>query len=215
MKKIISLLVILLLCGCSAPVEEEEIITSLPKKTFPSSNLLSDSDIYPAVLDDYLFLENVIYIDTRDYLQFINEGSVAGFVNIPFYDLIVSLNEEDNGLYIMTKVEDGDKTYMLGEVGSFIPKYEESEEIINALFPKDYDIVVLSTAGVESTYLLNLLAQLGYDYSRLYNAGGFSNSSVGYTAYRELENSKYLVEHMELTDLTVNFNWDNLTPIEY
>ena len=39
--------------------------------------------------------------------------------------------------------------------------------------------------------------------------------TVGYTAYRELEDSKYLVEHMELTGLTVNFNWDNLTPIEY
>lgn len=213
MKKIIILTLLIALSACAKTPEVEEV-TTLPKKTFPSSMLLSDSDIYPANLDEYLFLDDVLYVDTRDHLQFIEEGSVAGFVNIPFYDVLVCVNEDDNGLFLMKKVEADGKVYRLGEPGSFVPKYEESEAIIEALFPKDLDIVVLSTAGVESTYLLNLLVQLGYDHSSLYNAGGYSNSAVGFTSYRELKEAKYRVNNLDLADLKVAFSWENLTPIE-
>lgn len=209
-KLLVTLLSLCLLAGCTSKQTEE--IKKLPTKTFPSSTLLADSDITPENLDDYLFLDQVIYIDTRDHLQFLQEGSVAGFTNIPFYDNLVDFKFNENCLYTMKKVTDEDGTvHPLGEVGSFVANYEESDEIIRTLFPENFQYVFLSTAGVESTYIMNLLIQLGYDFNHLYNAGGFSNSSVGCKAYRELENAKYKVEHLELPDSEVTYSWKGLT----
>lgn len=212
-KFIIGLLSFVLLCGCT-PSKQDEEITSLPKKTFPSSSLLEDSDVTTDNLDQYLFLEDTVYIDTRDPMQFLQEGHVAGFTNIPFYNYIVDFNFNENCLFTMTKVEKEDGTvYPLGEVGSFIPNYEESEEMIEAMFPQN-KIVFLSTAGVESTYMMNLLIQLGYDFNVLYNAGGFSNSAVGFKSYRELENAKYKVDPIELPETTIQYHWKGLTLID-
>lgn len=206
------LLSTLLLVGCASQPKEEKI-TEVKEKTFPSSMLLSDSDIYPENLDDYLFLDNTFYVDTRDHLQFLTEGSVAGFINIPFYDFLVDFQYNEDALYTMKRVQNEDGTYNeLGEVGSFVPNYEESDEIIQAMFPSDEKILVMSTAGVESTYLCNLLVQLGYEYGNLYNVGGYSNAAVGHACYRELENAKYKVTNIELENVTFDSDWDDLTP---
>lgn len=211
MNKILLLfLTICLLCGCSN--KPEEVIETLPKKTFPSSTLLEDSDVTTNNLDDYLFLKDTVYFDTRDHMQFLQEGAVAGFVNVPFYNYIVDFNFNENCLYTMTKrVDENGNTILLGEVGSFTPNFVESEEMIQAIFPMNRSIVFLSTAGVESTYMMNLLIQLGYDCKVLYNAGGFSNSAVGHKSYRELENPKYLIEPTDLPQTNIKFEWHDLT----
>lgn len=211
-KIFISLLTICLLCGCS---KKEDEIKKLPEKTFPSSTLLEDSDVTTENLDDYLFLEDTVYIDTRDHMQFLQEGSVAGFVNVPFYNYIVDFNFNENCLYTMTKRKDENgNEILLGEVGSFSANFVESEEMIETIFPRDKNIVFISTAGVESTYMMNLLIQLGYDFNVLYNAGGFSNSSVGYKSYRELKNVKYKIEPVELPETKIEYKWEGLTLVK-
>ena len=201
MKKII--LCLLLLCwftGCSSKPVEQVIIEKeeihLPQKENPSSMLASDSPLSAINIDDYLFLEDCYYVDTRSASQLIEEGMIAGFFNIPFYGLIADFKTNDQVLFTITKQKDenGNITALLGDSGSFVPNYDESEAIIKDMFPMDKNIVVISTAGVEATYLLNLLVQIGYDPSKLYNAGYFSNSMGSNIAYRELKTAKYYIE---------------------
>lgn len=91
-------------------------------------------------------------------------------MDIPFYEYICSFKSDDSTLFYMTKPEGG----QLGEPGSFVPLYEESEQIIQSMFDHDKYIFVIATAGVESYYFINLLIQYGYDASRLYNVGSFT-----------------------------------------
>ena len=227
MKKIVILLsvLILLVQGCSTPkIEESEqsyenendLTIVLPEKELPESTLMKDSPLSPINLDEYLFLDDCLYFDTRDVNQFIEEGHVAGFVNIPFYGVLVDYEAHDQVLFTMQKGKDenGKVIANLGDVGSFSANFEESESIIHYLFPSDKKLIFISTAGVEATYLMNLLVQLGYDPANLYNAGSFSNSMGSNIAYRTYDNAKYLVEGTNAYTVEVQFDWGELTPLE-
>lgn len=198
------------------PVNEIKQITQLPAKADPNSMLMSDSPINPTNLDDYMFLEDTLYIDTRSFNQLLEEGMIAGFLNIPFYDFLVNYNYTENVLFSMSlkRDENGKMIANLGEVGSFTPNYKESEGIIKDLFPMDKNIVFMSTAGVEATYLMNLLVQLGYDGSKLYNAGTFSNGMGDIVAYKNYEGAKYYYEGTNVYTVSVTPHWGELTPIE-
>lgn len=211
---------LLLAAGCASPDTEvktsfEEETVSLPEKEYPESVLMSESPISSYNIDDYLFLDDCIYIDTRDPNQFLEEGFIAGFRNLPFYDCLASVKEDSAALFWMHKSSDEEgNPILLGEVGSFDANYIESEEILYALFPKDKNILIISTAGVESTYLMNLLLQYGYDGSRLYNVGCFSNSFGGYEAYRLRSDAKYFIEGTDVYSLSQSYDWGELTPAD-
>ena len=217
MKKILICLILFMVFGCT--VKEKEItvveksesdVISLPVKSADSNNM-SDSPINPKNLDDYLFREDCFYVDTRDPEQFYGEGSVAGFVNIPFYGYICDFKKGTGSLYTFTKVSDD---ILLGDPGSFIASYKESEEIIKSIFPVDKNIIVIATAGVESCYLLNLLVQLGYDSDKLYNAGSFTTGMGDDIAYVSYKDAKYLVRPVYLDDTSISYSFEGLTPIE-
>ena len=227
MKKILLIVSLcLLVSGCSAKpdaneenlIDEsiEDVYKELPVKENPDSTPPVDSPITVTNIDDYLFREDTFYVDTRDASQIVEEGFIAGFTNIPFYEVLVSLKEKDQVLFTMKKMtdENGKVTVLLGNIGSFVPNYEESEQIIKEIFPKDKNIIFFSTAGVEATYLMNLLIQLGYDSSKLYNAGHFSNSMGKNVAYREYEDAKYYVEGTQSYKVTYSVDWGELTKIE-
>lgn len=214
MRKILLLLVILL-SACS--FKEKEIVVNevndnllLPEKTI-LNNKMSDSPLNPANIDKYLFRDDCIYIDTRSPEQFYEEGSIAGFVNVPFYGYICDFKKGTDALFTFTKI---DENVLLGDPGSFIPNYEESIDIINSIFPKDKYILVISTAGVESCYLLNLLEQLGYDASLLYNVGSFTTGMGKDIAYISYKDAKYLVKPFYLDDTVISFKIDGLNKIE-
>lgn len=209
------------LCGCQAKnntsdnVEEqnEEIVKELPVKSIPESTSPNDSPITVKNIDEYLFRDDTFYVDTRDASQIIEEGFIAGFTNIPFYDVLVAFEEKEQVLFTMKKItdENGKVQVLLGNPGSFIPNYEESEQLIKEIFPKDKNIIFISTAGVEATYLMNLLIQLGYDSSKLYNAGSFSNSMGTNIAYREYDDAKYYVKGIQSYTVDYRVNWGELT----
>ncbi len=217
------LISLLFIQGCAAQDKEQsdeqspkyQEVTELPKKESEESTLMKDSPLSPLNLDDYLFLEDCLYFDTRDVNQFIEEGHVAGFVNIPFYHVLVDYEFQENVLFSMQKVRDenGKITANLGDPGSFFANYEESESMIRYLFPEDKKLVFISTAGVEATYLMNLLVQLGYDPSKLYNAGSFSNPMGNIVAYRTYDGAKHLVEGTNAYTVEAQFNWGELTPL--
>ena len=216
----------LVLGGCSSnttsngdvtvDVPVPEISNELPVKESPNSTSPLDSPITVTNIDEFLFRNDTFYVDTRDASQIVEEGFIAGFTNIPFYEVLVSLKQKDQVLFTMKKMTDdnGKVTVLLGDVGSFVPNYKESEQIIKEIFPKDKNIIFFSTAGVEATYLMNLLIQLGYDSSKLYNAGHFSNSMGKNVAYREYKDAKYYVEGIQSYKVTYTVDWGELTKIE-
>lgn len=218
MKKILICIVIFLLAGCQIKNKEivvteidNEIETSALPAKMDKSNNMSLSPINPKNIDDYLFRDDCIYIDTRDPEQFYEEGSIAGFVNIPFYGYICDFKKGTGSLFTFTKISD---EILLGDPGSFIANYEESEEVIKSMFPKDKNILVIATAGVESCYLLNLLVQLGYDEEKLYNVGSFTTGMGNDIAYVSRKDAKYLIKPFYLDDTVISYDVEGLTPIE-
>lgn len=218
MKKILICIVIFLLAGCQIKNKEivvteidNEIETSALPAKMDKSNNMSLSPINPKNIDDYLFRDDCIYIDTRDPEQFYEEGSIAGFVNIPFYGYICDFKKGTGSLFTFTKISD---EILLGDPGSFIANYEESEEVIKSMFPKDKNILVIATAGVESCYLLNLLVQLGYDEEKLYNVGSFTTGMGNDIAYVSRKDAKYLIKPFYVDDTVISYDVEGLTPIE-
>ena len=218
MKKILICIVIFLLAGFQIKNKEivvteidNEIETSALPAKMDKSNNMSLSPINPKNIDDYLFRDDCIYIDTRDPEQFYEEGSIAGFVNIPFYGYICDFKKGTGSLFTFTKISD---EILLGDPGSFIANYEESEEVIKSMFPKDKNILVIATAGVESCYLLNLLVQLGYDEEKLYNVGSFTTGMGNDIAYVSRKDAKYLIKPFYVDDTVISYDVEGLTPIE-
>lgn len=219
MRRISQVILAILLSGlaltaCQAkPVVEEDVEIMIPIKN--ESVKIQDSPILSSNLDDYLFRKDVFYIDTRELNQIIEEGTIAGFVAYPFYELIANLIDGET-LFKMTKVFDDNNKLLieLGGVGSYVPRYKESEYLLKALFPKDKTIFIISTAGVEATYLGNLLIQYGYDPLRIYNVGNFSNDLGSAVAYRNNKNAKYFVPGTNVYTLDYTFDLGELTPLD-
>lgn len=217
MKKFLICMMVLLLSGCQT-VDKEIIVVedksevevlALPAKIEKSNNM-SLSPINPKNIDDYLFRDDCVYVDTRDPEQFYEEGSIAGFVNVPFYGYICDFKKDTGSLFTFTKISDD---ILLGDPGSFIANYEESEDIVKAMFPKDKNILAIATAGVESCYLLNLLVQLGYDEAKLYNVGSFTTGMGDDIAYVSRKDAKYLVKPFYLDETVISYNVEDLTPL--
>ena len=219
MKKILLfILSLVLMTGCAGNGNKFDVI---PEKHDPSGVSIESSSVTTKNIDDYLFRDDVVYVDLRSYSEIAREGHIAGFGFYPFYDFIATLegsvdenkNPKDNRLFKMKN-----QMGMIGQVGNFAPNYEESEQILNELFPKDKYIFTITISNNESMYFLNLLIQYGYDASKLYNIGGFSiGTGLNNVAYVNIENPKYLVEGNPListTNQNTTFDFFNgLTPI--
>lgn len=214
MKKFLLLIISFILLGCSY----QEDYSIIPSKINNESVAIVDSGVTTSNIDNYLFRDDVAYVDLRPYSWIAKDGHIAGFGFYPFYDFIAHRQYSDRLFNMDTVYLDNGNKILGGEIGSFSPNYEESELIINKLFPKNKYIFAISQSGLESCYFLNLLIQLGYDSSRLYNIGGFS-VSTGFSniAYTSLENPKYLVKGNNILDGATNITFDfmnNLTPLE-
>ncbi len=208
---------ILLLTGCAVRYELESThteILALPEKS-EESNSLADSLITTQNLDEYLFRQDVYYVDVRSSNQFIEEGHVAGFINLPYYGLIVKSGSDDFGLFRMSRKVDelGQVVAAYGEPGSFEPLYQESVSILRSMFPRQKAIFLMSTAGVEAQYLINLLRQYEYDGTQLYNVGNFSNTLGSLIAYRLRTDALYLVSGQVSFQVDIAYDFGPLTPL--
>lgn len=206
MKKL--LLIILMffsVVGCSNPKEK-----NIPEKVNADGFAIVDSGVTTFNLDEYLFREDVMYVDLRYTSNIISNGHVAGFQFYSFYEFIAHYTNKQT-LYKMNGTG--------GLSGSFTPNYIESEQIITSIFPKNKIIFAISESGDVSTYFFRLLHQLGYDPSLLYNIGGYDNNAGFQIAYRNLENAKYKVNGNGIVSgVQVYYSYDkiinSLTPIE-
>jgi len=122
----------------------------------------------------YLNRSDVYYIDTRDHGDYMKKH-LRNFEVIPFFGLIYNKDAHTNAelpqLYGGTPQEP-------------VPVYEESDEILKALFPKDKTLFIMCQSGGRVGMLMNILKARGWDMSKVYNIGGMAQ----YTGaeYRDL-----------------------------
>jgi len=206
MKKILVFLLLMIsIISCS-----DQSNKNVPEKINADGFAISDSSVTTLNLDEYLFRDDVMYIDLRYTSNILENGHVAGFQFYSFYEFIAHYNNPKT-LFKMNGTG--------GLSGSFTANYVESEKIITSLFPKNKKIFAISESGDVSTYFFRLLHQLGYDPSLLYNVGGFDNNAGFQPAYRNVENAKYLVKGNGIVSgVEVYYSYDkiinSLTPIQ-
>lgn len=196
--------------GCG---KNKNSILEIPEKQNSNASSPFYSPINTENLDSYMFRDDVQYVDLRSPESIYSEGYIAGFQFISFYAIIASFGDHDT-LYRMETINDenGNRIYA-GQVGGFIPQFEQSSSIVESLFSKDKKIFLVSQGGSESSYMINLLIQLGYDSSKLYNVGGVINSE-GLPSYSSIETNKYFVIGHGNLHLEANYDFlTNLTPI--
>lgn len=146
-------------------------------------------------LRQYLFRSDVVYIDLRDYEDYAKKH-LKGFEVIPYLALIFNA--------------DADKDASLpqlygGEPTNPVPVYEESDEILAALFPKNKILFVMCQGGGRASQMMNILKARGWDMSKVYNVGGMGH-------YTGAEYKDLVTDTPEIL-LTATYSFDGLTRI--
>jgi rhodanese-related sulfurtransferase len=118
-------------------------------------------------LRQYLGRTDVMYIDLRDFADY-SKKHLRNFECIPYFALIFNA--------------DADKDPSLpqlfgGTVEEPVPVYEESDEILEALFPKNKVIFLMCQSGGRVNNLMKLLNARGWDMTKVYNIGGMAQYS--------------------------------------
>ena len=150
-----------------------------------------DQNVNMSTIDNYLGLENVAYrdmrllVDSAGYDDLMPGASgmltatIEGFRISPL-PYIVNLWEgmlpepvkqnpvEKNYTPLYTAVWNTD-----GTIASITANYEESESVLEDIFPKDKLIFLMCGGGGYAWMSKQVLVKLGYDATKVYNIGGF------------------------------------------
>lgn len=125
------------------------------------------SSINASNLKEYLGRSDVFYIDLRDHGDYMKKH-IRNFEVIPFFGLIFNAKAHTDAtlpqLYGGTPEEP-------------VPVYKESDEILEALFPKNKTIFLMCQSGGRVGMLMNILKARGWDMSKIYNVGGMAQYS--------------------------------------
>ena len=144
-----------------------------------------DKNINEKTIDNYLFRTDTVYRDVRmlvDSATWENKGGdryltgyIKGFEIIPspylagFKDEYIKQKEKENvsGLYV------GDTLFKLNDDDTYTPNYEESMDILEAIFPKDKNIFIICGAGGYAGQVKNMLVSLGWNQDKVRDIGGY------------------------------------------
>lgn len=170
----------LALCLCLSGCAGDGQADLPPPEPMGDSPFGVDSNINMETIDQYLGREDVAYRDVRLLFDPANYGEIGGeadltrtiegFRIVPYpylatlQTLPVSGGYEGECLYEVTWAEDG-------TVAQARPLYEESELILEELFPKDQAIFLMCGGGGYAGMMKELLIYLGWDPELLYNVG--------------------------------------------
>ena len=115
-------------------------------------------------LIEYLGRPDILYIDTRDFGDYLKKH-FRNFEVVPFFALVYNAEAHTNAdlpqLYGGTPTEP-------------VPVYEESDELLEVLFPKDKTLFIMCQSGGRVGMLMNILKARGWDMSKIYNVGGMA-----------------------------------------
>ena len=116
-------------------------------------------------LKQYLGRTDVMYIDLRDYSDYAKKH-LRNFECIPFFALIFNAEAANDAslpqLYGGTPDEP-------------IPVYAESDELLEALFPKGKTIFLMCQSGGRVNNMMKILNARGWDMTKVYNIGGMAH----------------------------------------
>lgn len=140
-----------------------------------------DANINMTTIDDWIRRDDVEYTDMRmihDTAEYEAIGgdsdlsvTVEGFKIVPFpyvgtlQELLVDGAYDGERLFDITWADDG-------AVEKATPRYEESMQIIEDLFPKDKANFIMCGGAGYAHMMSELLKYLGWDEKRVYNVGG-------------------------------------------
>lgn len=182
------------------PTEDEvveptlgELPASLINENEEKKYAATNSNINVDNLDEYLNREDVIYIDIRDYNAYAQKH-FKNFEVVPYFGFLFNNEAHTNPdmiqLYGGTPEEPVDV-------------YEESDSILNAIFPKDKTIFIMCEAGGRVTQMMQILDAKGYDMSKIYNVGGVGQ-------YTDPKYAEYLTDTIEFV-LDATYSMEGLT----
>ena len=143
---------------------------------------------------DYLNVEGIRFIDLRDASEGYGAGHIQGFESISYFNTIVAKTTDVKTLY--TKTDEG-----------FVANYLESEFVINDMFPKDATLFVMCAVGGRVQPFLQLLDQLDYDMSKVYNIGGWAQIKD------EADFGGYEVS-LGIPASAITYDFSKLTPVD-
>ena len=132
-------LVLSLFVSCSGyESSSENLYENIPVKNDIDGVSIEASSVNTQNIDNYLFREDVVYVDLRPYAEIMKQGHIAGFSFYPFYEFIATneVAKDENGNPINNRLFSmKDERGKMGQVGNFVPNYVESEQI---LYSKGY-----------------------------------------------------------------------------
>ena len=96
-------------------------------------------------------------------------GFVEGFevIPLPYLTNVTGLPEEVGETYT------GETLFTQDESGNYVANYEESMEILEAIFPRDKNIFLMCGGGGYAGMTKTMLVALGWDENKIYNVGAF------------------------------------------
>lgn len=148
----------------SQPAEDNKTVAELPKPSDTEGDYSADkSNINTENLIDFLNRDDSVYIDLRDYEDYVKKH-FRNFEVIPFFAYIFNEKAGEEGFPQLYK----------GTHEEPVAVYESSDAILNALFPKDKNLIIVCQSGGRVTMLMKMLAAKGYDMSKVYNVGGMA-----------------------------------------
>lgn len=160
-----------------------------------------DKNINEATIDQYLHRSDAVYRDLRmlkdpgNYEAIGGDAYLSGFVDgfevvpFPYIVNVEGLTEEVGDTYT-------GKTLFTQKDGKYIPNYQESWAVLEALFPRDKVIFLMCGGGGYAGMMKEMLVSLGWDASKIYNVGGYWY----YEGENNVEVKRHLLDGTEVYD---------------
>ena len=172
-KSVFLLLSVFTIASCKSGLPKPELESGIRGQQFGI-----DKNINEKTIDKYLNRADTVYRDMRmlvDPASYENidgdsylSGFVKGFEVVPYpYIVNVSGLPEAVGSGYQ-----GDTLYTF-ENNIYTANYEESDDIIEALFPKDKYIFLMCGGGGYAGMMKNFLIAQGWNKDKIYNVGGY------------------------------------------
>ena len=211
MKKILCLLLALLLCACNSTLPKPELADGIR-----GSQLGIDKNINESTIDNYLNRSDAVYRDMRMLKDEANyeaiggdsylSGYVKGFEVVPYPYLCNVTGLPDEVGYSYT----GTTLFTLNDDGTYTANYNESNEILESLFPKDKVIFLMCGGGGYAGMTKNLLVSQGYDADKIYNVGGYWYYEGKNSVSTKNDDGTYDFSNVTYHEI----DFDSLTPVD-
>ena len=133
----------------------------------PASFKAGDSVINKTNLGDYMNRSDVTYIDLRGVEDAYITGHIKGFETVEYFGFM-----KGNGEQLFTADNQ--------------PRYVESVQILNTLFPKNQTIFLMCQSGGRVKGMMALLEAQKYDMSKVYNVTGWNDLSADDSTVKDL-----------------------------